>query len=248
VGKTTRLALVIVLLFIVGAAVLLEERNRDETVEIASSQTPLKVNTGPNDPLAQWGFRPENSFHGTDPDPANETGTSSRSTDRTRDEPVSRTRSEEPSAPRRSDPPSQPPGSGGEYRVVTGDTLGAISRRVYGSQRHWRRILEANRDRLSSPERLRPGMILILPESGSTIESMPPTAVRRSEPSEMVKGGKVFHLVQNNERLWDIARRYYGSGAYWRTIVDLNPGLDPSKMRVGREILVGDRSRLKGGW
>ena len=61
-GKTTRLALVLVLLFVVGAAVLLEERGNEVGVEVANSQTPLNVNTGPKDPLAQWGFQPESSF------------------------------------------------------------------------------------------------------------------------------------------------------------------------------------------
>jgi len=50
------------------------------------------------------------------------------------------------------------------YVVQSGDTLSGISRKFYGSQRHWPKILNANRDILHDPNRLTPGLRLIIPE------------------------------------------------------------------------------------
>ncbi len=47
--------------------------------------------------------------------------------------------------------------------VRSGETLYGITRKYYGDERHWRRILVANRHRLSDPNRLRAGMNLIIP-------------------------------------------------------------------------------------
>ncbi|MCA8925392.1 MAG: LysM peptidoglycan-binding domain-containing protein [Planctomycetes bacterium] len=49
------------------------------------------------------------------------------------------------------------------YTVEPGDTLGAISRKVYGTSRHWKAIHEANRDRVPRPEALRSGTELRIP-------------------------------------------------------------------------------------
>ena len=49
------------------------------------------------------------------------------------------------------------------YVVQPGDTLSSISKRFYGSSRRWKDIFKANRDRLVSPESVRPGQTLRLP-------------------------------------------------------------------------------------
>ena len=49
------------------------------------------------------------------------------------------------------------------YEVRASDTLSSISERVYGDAGAWRRIYDANRARLSSPEALQPGMALVIP-------------------------------------------------------------------------------------
>jgi nucleoid-associated protein YgaU len=50
------------------------------------------------------------------------------------------------------------------YLVVKGDVLSGISQKFYGTSRKWQKILDANKDILSSPERLQPGMKLRIPE------------------------------------------------------------------------------------
>jgi nucleoid-associated protein YgaU len=48
--------------------------------------------------------------------------------------------------------------------VQKGDTLSSISAKYYGSTRHWRKIVLANRDNLPDPNRLVPGVKLIIPQ------------------------------------------------------------------------------------
>lgn len=51
------------------------------------------------------------------------------------------------------------------YAVQKGDTLWAIAAKpeIYGNANHWRRIFEANRELLKSPDRVRVGMTLKIP-------------------------------------------------------------------------------------
>ncbi len=49
------------------------------------------------------------------------------------------------------------------YVVEKGDTLSGIARKAYGEGASWKRVYDANRHVLSSPNDLRPGMELIIP-------------------------------------------------------------------------------------
>ena len=55
------------------------------------------------------------------------------------------------------------------YTVKDGDNLSSISEEFYGSSNQFSRIFEANKSRMSSPDRLRVGMKLVIPpaESGA---------------------------------------------------------------------------------
>ncbi len=48
--------------------------------------------------------------------------------------------------------------------VQKGDTLSSISAKYYGSANQWRKIVAANRDILPDPNRLTPGVKLIIPD------------------------------------------------------------------------------------
>jgi nucleoid-associated protein YgaU len=50
------------------------------------------------------------------------------------------------------------------HTVVSGETLSGISQKYYGTAGGWQKIYVANRELLSSPDKLRPGMKLIIPE------------------------------------------------------------------------------------
>jgi nucleoid-associated protein YgaU len=49
------------------------------------------------------------------------------------------------------------------HRVQANDTLAGISRAIYGRAGDWPRIYEANRHLLENPDRLFPGMTLVVP-------------------------------------------------------------------------------------
>jgi nucleoid-associated protein YgaU len=46
-----------------------------------------------------------------------------------------------------------------------GDTLSHIAQRCYGDPSRWHSIYKANRDELSSPDLIDPGLELVIPES-----------------------------------------------------------------------------------
>lgn len=49
------------------------------------------------------------------------------------------------------------------YTVQSGDSLTKISEKFYGTQADWRRIFDANRDKISRPNQLRVGMVIRIP-------------------------------------------------------------------------------------
>jgi len=51
----------------------------------------------------------------------------------------------------------------GTHIVAKGDTLFSLARHYYGDQRRWKDIYEANRSRISSPDRICVGQELVLP-------------------------------------------------------------------------------------
>ncbi len=61
------------------------------------------------------------------------------------------------------------------YRVKAGDTLWSIAADVYGDAGNWRRIFDANRKQLRSPDRLRAGLTLRIPR-GAAHEGSEPDA------------------------------------------------------------------------
>lgn len=52
---------------------------------------------------------------------------------------------------------------GQTYVVKSDDTLGSIAKRFYGKSAGWQKIYNANRDKITSPERLKPGITIIIP-------------------------------------------------------------------------------------
>jgi nucleoid-associated protein YgaU len=67
-------------------------------------------------------------------------------------------------APARGARPGEAHG-GTKHVVEDGDTLIDLSRRYYGTGEKFNVIYNANRDQLGAPDRLRPGMVLTIPET-----------------------------------------------------------------------------------
>jgi len=60
--------------------------------------------------------------------------------------------------------PRPAPTKGREYTVRSGDTLQKISKRAYGTTRHWQAILAANKKAIPNLKRMRAGTRLVLPK------------------------------------------------------------------------------------
>jgi nucleoid-associated protein YgaU len=49
------------------------------------------------------------------------------------------------------------------YTVKSGDSLSKIAKEVYGEASQWKKIYEANRDRIKNPDLIQPGWTLDIP-------------------------------------------------------------------------------------
>ena len=66
--------------------------------------------------------------------------------------------------PSQNEKPTPKPVATKQYTVKSGDSLSKISQQFYGSPRKWKKIVDANKDKLGNNQVLRPGMVLTIPE------------------------------------------------------------------------------------
>ncbi|MGE3263143.1 MAG: tetratricopeptide repeat protein [Bacteriovoracia bacterium] len=99
------------------------------------------------------------------------------------------------------------------YIVGPGEVLGVISSKVYGTSKLWRKIFDANRRLLSSPDSVEPGMKLKIPEVRGRNILLP-------DESSIPRARK--HFVKKGESLRSIAKKVYGSSGHWRVIYKAN--------------------------
>jgi len=50
------------------------------------------------------------------------------------------------------------------YVVKRGDSLSKIAKEIYGDVKLWKKIFEANKDKIKNPDLIRPGQELTIPE------------------------------------------------------------------------------------
>jgi hypothetical protein len=50
------------------------------------------------------------------------------------------------------------------YTVAAGDSLSKIAKNFYGNANQYMKIFEANKDKLSDPDKIKPGQELVIPE------------------------------------------------------------------------------------
>ncbi len=105
------------------------------------------------------------------------------------------------------------------YTVRSGDTLMMIAYENYGDIGAWRKILDANRDKLASPTALKPGMVLNLDGVGN----------RPSQP----EGEK--YKIRSGDTLAKISADVYGTPKKWKKIYENNRELikNPNRIYAG---------------
>ena len=58
---------------------------------------------------------------------------------------------------------STAPATDQTYTVVAGDSLSKIAKKFYGNANAWNTIFQANKDKISNPDLIRPGQVLRIP-------------------------------------------------------------------------------------
>ena len=138
------------------------------------------------------------------------------------------------------------------YEVNTGDTLSRIAKRHYGtaSTQVINAIFDANRAQLSSPDVLKVGMKLALPQLKNRpirVARNPKALPQRKSTTEPNMASPKsaspskrwrWYQIKKNDRYISIAREELGDGARWREIFELNKEKfpDPSRIRDGVKI------------
>ncbi len=140
------------------------------------------------------------------------------------------------------------------HTVAKGDTLSKIAQQYYGSrsQRIVTAIFEANRGVLSSPDTLRIGVSLVLPDVvGRRLRSAnaASVAVPKSSGAILTNGrGFRWYQIKKSDRYISIARRELGDASRWQEIFELNKDKfpDPGRIREGVRIKLPPASAREG--
>ncbi|ATC64692.1 hypothetical protein CMV30_12395 [Nibricoccus aquaticus] len=126
-------------------------------------------------------------------------------------------------------------GIGGDtmtYTVKSGDSLGAIARRSGTTVGAIKTLNKLKADTLTV------GQKLTLPASSDTAAAL--AATPAASPVGKPSANDIEHVVQPNESLGAIARRY---GVTQRAIGAANHIADPGKIRVGQKLIIPGASR-----
>ena len=123
-----------------------------------------------------------------------------------------------------------------EYVVKANQTLSDVAEEVLGDRNAWRKLYEANKDRLKDPNHVRAGMKLVYEKlkggTQATAAARPvarTTTVAASAPRAQ---GRTY-TVKKGESLYGIARDQLGKPGRWKEIAQLN-GIAGGGVRAGQ--------------
>jgi nucleoid-associated protein YgaU len=151
--------------------------------------------------------------------------------------------------------------------VGKSETLSDISRKYFGTPGQWKLIYEANKDKMSSPDQLRPGVRLIIPAAPSAPAAAGTTAIGSASPSPEGSTLRVVaerpagsdkpadkaadkndkpankfqdYSVKSGDTLSSLAARFYGSPGKWKDLYQLNKSRikDPDRLSEGTVLRV----------
>jgi LysM repeat protein len=129
------------------------------------------------------------------------------------------------------------------HKVVTSDSLTKLSRKYYGDETKWKKILEANKDKIPNPDVLFAGLELLIPDitvSEKENDDSLYESLSKSEPDEVLLTTTGTHTVSPGDTLYSLARKYYGNPAMWEKIYDANEDniIDKRLLEVGQTIII----------
>lgn len=118
------------------------------------------------------------------------------------------------------------------YSVQAGDTFASIAEAIYGDERAWFDIAQANPS--VDPKRLQVGQVIVLPNRDGTAPT--PEEVRPPAP-----GKDQTYTVRPGDNLSGIAQQFYGDSAKWELIYARNRqsiGSRPNNLKVGMKLVI----------
>ncbi len=129
----------------------------------------------------------------------------------------------------------------GYYRIRRGDTLGGISRRLYGTPSMVTAIEAANPG--VSARDLRIGEKIRLPRKPHHLTTVRHPASYHPRQHLVVHGGRIY-VVHRGDTLYSIAKHVYHNGADWKVIYRANRrkiGANPSDIFGGERLIIPSR-------
>lgn len=138
--------------------------------------------------------------------------------------------------------------------VLKNDNLARIAKRYYGAEKgnmavNIKKIFDANKDILPSPNALKPGQQLIIPAltpaASKAIEelTLPVESVGTPSPVSVVTVRTRSYKVKDDDSLWKIASIELGNGGRYPEIRELNAGTlpDENALKPGMTLLLPTR-------
>jgi nucleoid-associated protein YgaU len=137
-------------------------------------------------------------------------------------------------------PPAPAPTAEKAYTVKSGDTLTSIASSQLSGKGGVKAILEANKDTLSNPDRLRVGMTLRIPAGVAAAKPESATGAGGTTAAPTPSKEATGYTVQNGDTLERIARKLFNDGRKWRDLYEWNRDQlsDPGRLRAGQVLRV----------
>ena len=116
-------------------------------------------------------------------------------------------------------PPAPAATGESSYTVQEGDTLMKIAFENYGDLYQWKKILEDNKDKITSANTIPKGTVLKMQSAG---------------PAEIARNGEKY-LIKSGDTLGTISGDVYGTQSKWRKLWENNKQLikDPNRIFAG---------------
>ena len=150
-------------------------------------------------------------------------------------------------------PGSTAPGGEKTYVVKGGDTLTSIASSQLPGKGNLKAILDANKDVLPNPNKLRVGMTLKIP-GAIAASATQPTKVEKAEatpkktdataPKDSAQDVHSDYVVQSGDTLERIARKVFNDTRKWHEIYEWNRDQlpDPGRLHVGQTLKIKNGS------